>query len=281
MNSLELLAATLFSSFVGSMHCVGMCSPFAMLAVGTNKSLGRAAKAARLGAYHFGRLSTYLVMGGTVAILTLPFRQLSLRGSDSAWVSWMIGMVLIGIGTSRLISTLWGNNQAVGHSTWIEKWTRGVISLRRKYSGGPAWIASFLWGFTTTFLPCGWLYLFVLAAAAAPNTGMVFGTMIAFWVGTLPLLSISAWSIQCLQARWQKLSQSIASVCILLFGAYTIVQRGQVDLMPVAHAASNRTSMELIRTAINLELPCCVGTRQVEPMESHEKELGGHRARTP
>jgi uncharacterized protein len=260
VNPFELLAATLFSSVVGSLHCVGMCSPFAMLAIGgTTANVNSSQKTLRLASYHLGRLSTYLLMGAVVALISLPMRQLAANHDFSRGIGVAIGAILIGVGTSRLFASLLDRNQSVSHSPFLERWTRGVIGLRKRLSGKSALGSSYFWGFTSTYLPCGWLYLFVLAAAAAPSAWMTLATMVAFWIGTLPLLSVSAWGLSAMSHRWQRASLCVASACIIAFGTYTMVHRTSVHVETIAAGVDHRSSMELIRNAINAKLPCCVG----------------------
>lgn len=258
MNSIELLAATLFSSVVGSLHCVGMCSPFAMLALGSAPaSHSKGQRVARLSSYHLGRLATYLLMGTAVAIFKGTLQAITnSHGISTLWIGWSVGIVMIGIGTTRMVAVTSGQNSPVQHSDWLLRWTRGIVSLRRRYAGGPPWLVAFLWGLSSTFLPCGWLYFFVLAAAAAPSSLMTLATMVAFWIGTLPLLTVAAWSWSSINRRWQLLAQPIAPACIIAFGIYILLHRSDIDLSSLT---ANKPSLEMIRDAMNLHLPCCVG----------------------
>ena len=260
MNAWELLTATLFSSLVGSLHCVGMCSPFAMLAMGQTSG-GRTAvqRAVRLSAYHLGRLATYLLMGILVAAFTLTFQHAAGNFAQSHWIGWGVGMILIVMGMVRLFESIGNATKPVTHSVWVLNWTRSIVAFRKRYASGPAWLSSFLWGFSSTFLPCGWLYIFVLASAAAPSPTMTVAMMVAFWVGTLPLLTAAAWSWSMAGHRWRFLIQPLAAICIVAFGFYTLMHRSQVDLNSIT-ATPSKPSIQQIRDAMNAGLPCCVGT---------------------
>ena len=260
MNALELLAATLFSSLVGSLHCVGMCSPFAMLAMGqTSGERPAVQRAVRLSAYHLGRLATYLLMGMLVAAFTFTFQLAAGDFARSHWIGWSVGMILIVMGMVRLFESIGNATKPVTHSAWVLNWTRSIVALRKRYASGPVWLSSFLWGFSSTFLPCGWLYIFVLASAAAPSPTMTVAMMVAFWVGTLPLLTAAAWSWSMVGPRWRFLIQPLAAICIITFGAYTLMHRSQVDLSSIT-ATPSKPSIQQIRDAMNAGLPCCVGT---------------------
>jgi len=270
MIAFELLGATLFSSIVGSLHCVGMCSPFAMLAMGpTNSQSTRTDRLTRLASYHVGRLTTYLILGGCVALLNSTVVRLSGNASLSQTVGWCVGILMIGLGAMRLVASLTTQNEAVSHSAWTHFWTKQVISMRKYYAGWNVPTAAFSWGLTSTLLPCGWLYFFVLAAAAAPSSAMTIAIMFAFWLGTLPLLSFAAWSWTSMSPRWKGLSQPIAAICIIGFGAYTLMCRSNIDLSSIARpvtssSTASEVTFDMIRKSLQAELPCCIGEREPE-----------------
>lgn len=281
MIAVELLAATLFSSLVGSMHCVGMCTPFAILAMGPSTGVQQN-RFLRMSSYHLGRLATYTLMGIGVAFLSSALQFLAGGNQAIQVVGWGVGITMIILGTLRMFA-IFAWRMPVRHSRWSQRWTATIVKLRRAYSGGPVWLGAFLWGLTSTLLPCGWLYLFVLAAAAAPNAGMTIATMVAFWIGTLPLLSVAAWGWSSISPRWQALTQPFAAGCIISFGAFILVQRSLVDLSPLnrspevlrglpnsdgsvaaIHLPSD-TSLEMVRRALNTTLPCCRGDDDESP----------------
>ena len=260
MNAVELLIATLFSSLVGSMHCVGMCTPFAILAMGTDSDF-KTHRVFRMSSYHFGRLVTYWAMGIGVAVLSSSVRWFGGGNQGLQIVGWGVGLTMIAVGLLRLISTFsW--QVPVRHSRWSLAWSSMIVKLRRSYRGGPVWLSSFLWGLTSTLLPCGWLYLFVLAAAAAPSALMSIAMMTAFWVGTLPLLSVAAWGWSSVSPRWQVFAQPFAAGCIISFGFFILFQRSLVDVSSLAAREqygreSINSSLEMVRSATEVSLPCC------------------------
>lgn len=281
MIAVELLAATLFSSFVGSMHCVGMCTPFAILAMGPSTGVQKY-RWLRMSSYHLGRLATYTLMGIGVAILSSGLQFFAGGKQAVHVVGWGVGIAMIILGTLRMFATFsW--RIPVRHSRWSQRWTAAIVKLRRAYSGGPVWLGAFLWGLTSTLLPCGWLYLFVLAAAATPNAAMTIAMMVAFWIGTLPLLSVAAWGWSSISPRWQVLAQPFAAGCIISFGAFILVQRSLVDLSSMNHSppalrglpdadgslsaarSPSETSLEMVRRALTTTLPCCRGDDDESP----------------
>ena len=171
---------------------------------------------------------------------------------------------MIGMGTMRLVTSFTKQNDAVRHTAWAQVWTKQVISLRKHYARWNLPFAAFSWGLTSTLLPCGWLYFFVLAAAAAPSSSMTLAIMFAFWIGTLPLLSLAAWSWISMSSRWKTLSQPISAICIIGFGFITLMHRMEVDVHSMTETVkkSRQTSnmtLDMIRNSLQAELPCCAG----------------------
>ncbi len=281
MIALELLAATLFSSLVGSMHCVGMCTPFAILAMGQSTPCQKG-RWVRLISYHLGRLTTYLMMALGVVCLSLAFQRMAGGSQTLRMIGWGVGITMIVMGVFRLMATF-SLRLPVKHSRFLNRWTSAVVKLRRSYSKGPVWLGSFLWGLTSTLLPCGWLYVFVLASAAAPNAVMTVAMMTAFWFGTLPLLSVAAWSWSSISPSWQVLAQPFAAGCIISFGAFILVQRSLVDMRPlnapssgllelqqsrgseIATGQSPENSLEMAKRSWESILPWCRGDDARDP----------------
>ncbi|XZE45303.1 sulfite exporter TauE/SafE family protein [Pirellulaceae bacterium SH467] len=320
--SCELLGATAIASLLGSLHCVGMCGPFVLLATAepTTRHASKCLSSPRfrLVAYHFGRLTTYAGMGlvaGMVAT-TIQRSRLAQIAGEFRSLGVAIGLVLIGIGLWRLVAP-WvrfgtvararrGRDRSVDsvksahlmnigeakvgenrlreplHRSWVEHWGRGLRRLRGWFPKSSALGNAYFWGLTSTLLPCGWLYVFVLAALAAPSVAMSVATMAAFWLGTLPLLSLSAWGWQRLGARYQRMSGPVAGLSILLMGGYLVATRSSVRIeswmedqitasglqSPLRasetsgslQGASTETSMEFLRRMtkqLNDGLPCC------------------------
>ena len=229
-----------------------------------------------MSSYHLGRMLTYLLMGIGVASLSSAIQLFAGGNRTLQIIGWGVGVTMIAMGSLRILA-MFSWQRPVKHSQLSQRWSAAIIKLRRMYSGGPIWLGAFLWGLTSTLLPCGWLYLFVLAAAAAPNAAMTIAMMFAFWVGTLPLLSVAAWSWSSSSPRWQVIAQPFAAGCIISFGAFILVQRSLADLRPMSHsptalrgladsdgsAASNRLtseiSLKMVRRALDANLTCCGG----------------------
>jgi len=257
-GAMELLLATSVASMLGSLHCVAMCGPFAILASNSATNPNGRILSNRLMAYHAGRLITYILMG----LIAGTFSSIVLASGVLTSIGLVVGGLLIVMALGRFwillfpesVHAFGSNAETPWHSGWVMTWSKGLARVRRWIPKDPVWLGPLGWGLTTTLLPCGWLYLFVLTAAAAPNLGMAVATMIAFWLGTLPLLSLSTFGWARMGKRWQALSGPVAACCILGMGIYLIVARSPVDLSRLQSTSESTPLVQVANHETNISV---------------------------
>ncbi len=270
---IELLLGVLVSSLIGSVHCVGMCGPFALLAIATDSSSLESNSIRRwrlMIAYHIGRLSTYIFLGVIVGLVGLAADRATHSMGFSNGVARVTGSLMLGLGFLRLVQWISVRHHRVEHSKWMMAWTRGVIAIRKGMRGYSPTASSYAWGLVSTLLPCGWLYVFVLAAGSLGTPTRAVLLMTAFWLGTLPLLSFVAWGVRAMGTRVQFLVQPGVACLLIFFGLYTATGRAQIDLTkvqaPVLQVVEesgdptsvvDRTTIERLNATIRQPLPCC------------------------
>jgi sulfite exporter TauE/SafE len=177
----------------------------------------------------------------------------------------------------------------VQHAGWVARWNQGIIQVRKRWRVRSASGAAFSWGLISTWLPCGWLYVFAIAAAGAGGVAWGMLLMTAFWVGTLPLLSmvpLGAWWItgrvlsdeaateekphvkpigwnarlKSLVTSVQPLVQPAAACILIAFGVLTATNRAEISLANLKAPDSNAAQIapsERLKEAIDQPLPCC------------------------
>lgn len=159
--------------FVGSAHCAGMCGPLALALPHWGRGQGSFLVGRLL--YNFGRIVTYAGLG---AIFGLLGQGVALAGLQR-WVSLTLGaIILIGL----LVAPQFTNRVPVTRGVNWLKSALGTMLQRRVLP------AMFGIGLLNGLLPCGLVYV---ASAAATATGDVLSGMqymIAFGLGTLPML---------------------------------------------------------------------------------------------
>lgn len=160
--------------FLGSFHCLGMCGPIALAVSAKDKS--RYLKNKLI--YNLGRTVTYSGLGGLIGFLGF---SLALAGIQQ-WISISMGVLIVVMAftykrSERIVaqSGLFG---AVGK-------LRNVLGKYLKRGGTSAF---FITGMLNGFLPCGMVYLALIASLAMQSPLYGAAYMFFFGMGTIPML---------------------------------------------------------------------------------------------
>ena len=284
---IELLLAVMTASLFGSLHCVGMCGPFVLIATSSVSSVATLEspkaqgiwggfglpKLLPLVCYHLGRLTTYLILGVLIGSIASASQGLAGRWGIGQAASLIVGTVLLAVGLLRLWKLFRASAQGVRHSKSMALWHRMIAQIRVRIKTKRPTLNAYVWGFLSTWLPCGWLYLFAIASGAAGSIFASMAMMGAFWLGTLPSLSAVAWGGRWLRRIDPKVMQWMASLLLIGFGLWTLSSRAAIDLSGIDLSrfdARGRPSIStqgsgpkpsLDAAAIEslevIELPCC------------------------
>jgi sulfite exporter TauE/SafE len=171
---MALLAAILVASLAGSLHCVAMCGPLVGLHGG--------ARSLRLAMVHaLGRLTTYTALGAAAGLVGRAVEVAGRLAAAQHAASIVAGAAIIG----------WGVHSIAVARGWLSAGSGSAAIFRRGLTQIRGRAASRAWmiGVLTGFLPCGWLWAFVVSAAgtASPATGAA--VMAMFWLGTVPAMT--------------------------------------------------------------------------------------------
>ncbi|MEX1362846.1 MAG: sulfite exporter TauE/SafE family protein [Nannocystaceae bacterium] len=229
------LGAVLLASLLGSVHCVAMCGGFATVAAARGPRWPTVA-------YQAGRLLGYLGLGVAAGAVgaSLDVAGESLVGLQRA-AGWLTGGVLI----AMAIASLWPRRAGAGESlvtlgtaTASSSWLGRGGRVRRWWLG---WlrrgglVGAAAMGLGSALLPCGWLWGYVLVAAATGAAVSGALVMLAFWAGGVPaLLSVGAvagW----LRRRLGPYSPRLVAGLMLLLGVLALA--GKLGPAPAATAA--------------------------------------------
>ena len=216
-----LLLVTAFSlGFLGSPHCAGMCGGIVgLLHSGVVENGGFRHQQILYGlAFNSGRLLSYAIAGMIAATLGSSLIGLIGMESSHAAMQMIAGAFMLALGLS--IAGWWSGLsriESIGFKFWrlLQPVTAKFIPVRSKTQ---ALLLGSLWG----WLPCGLVYsalLLVLASGDAILGGL---TMLAFGLGTLPmlaLLGLSAGKIN--KWRANPRVRSVMGSVIILFGIVT------------------------------------------------------------
>ncbi|MCO6357751.1 sulfite exporter TauE/SafE family protein [Roseivirga pacifica] len=176
-----LLGTAFVFGLLGSLHCLGMCAPL-IWALPQDKAKKSKWWANRL-AYNFGRSITYALLGVTIGLLGQTFALAGLQ----QYMSIIAGAVLLLI---LLFSK--GHvplNIGFGPATKLFAWVRSKMGrLIRGSTAG----SNLMLGLLNGLLPCGLVYM---ALVAALSMGTIVGSgvyMMLFGLGTFPMMIAAA-----------------------------------------------------------------------------------------
>lgn len=251
-DSIPIFFAVLSASLVGSAHCVGMCGPFAVMVMKEGDSKSR--RTLSMGWYHLGRAFTYALIGGAAG---LAGAWLNLGTSFLGWqqtAAWLTGVGMIAFGIFALLRLARLGSVHFQTPAMLQKMARTGF---RKANQLPAAIRPAAIGTVTGFLPCGWLYAFVLLAigTSSPVKGSI--VMMAFWLGTVPALSVIGLGFSRLSESWKNALPFCTAALMILAGISTVSMRAHAQLSTMASPTSTVDSAADIKAVTDQPLPCC------------------------
>lgn len=252
-STIPLLATIFVASIAGSGHCVGMCGPLMLLAVNRNsESKSKPLRSETL--YHLGRLLGYAALGlvaGSLGWMLESGGELAGLQKLAAYLSGA-AMVLFGV------FSLWtlyhkGSIPHLGTAA-VGQYLKRFIKLNQRL---PQSMRPLGIGLITAFLPCGWLYAFLLLAVAArtPVTGSL--VMIAFWLGTIPALSLTGLASRLFPQKWNLLGNTLIAGLLIVSGIFTMSVRAHADMSSLHQHAADVSQAELLQGINDQPLPCC------------------------
>tara|TARA_R110002049_G_scaffold50370_3_gene143018 strand:- start:35670 stop:36449 length:780 start_codon:yes stop_codon:yes gene_type:complete len=255
-----LATAVLTASLLGSMHCVGMCGPLAIWASGAADQQPRTRIWLATGLYHAGRFVTYVIMGAIAGLLgeLVDFSGEAIGIQVAA--ARVVGAAMVVFGVAKLWTVApWrkGKAKEVAPSA-----IGGLLVRLRPYVFRlPLLGRAFATGLLTTFLPCGWLYLFALIAAGTGSVVLGPLVMAAFWLGTVPALTALVAGTRVLSQRFNVMIPVAAALLLVVAGCYTAAGRGfaNIESLSVLQEAVDSSAGDLSDIG-DAPLPCCCET---------------------
>ena len=172
----QIIISGMALGILSSFHCVGMCGPIAFSLplnyLPTHKKL------IGILLYNFGRISTYAMMGLFFGFIG---RQFFLGGLQQ-WFSIILGVIILIL----LISSL--TSKSLFHLHFLENINTKLQSFIGSYIVKKQLYGMYLIGAANGLLPCGMVYFAIAGALAAGSILSGIGFMVAFGLGTLPLM---------------------------------------------------------------------------------------------
>ena len=163
--------------------------------------------------FNIGRLVSFTVLGGFLGLLG-SFFQLSLKTTSFLVIAVSVIMAILGL---QMLGFSWAKKIKFGFPKFLSKFSADEQNFKGKYM-------PFSVGAMTFFLPCGFTLMAQTIALATGNYLTSALMMLAFALGTLPMLSTISFSSIKFQknASFSGTFNLIAGLFILVFGVFNV-----------------------------------------------------------
>ncbi|MFJ3076767.1 sulfite exporter TauE/SafE family protein [Pseudomonas sp. NPDC087029] len=212
---LALLGSALILGLLGGGHCLGMCGGLMGALTLAIPPEQRARRARLLLAYNLGRILSYACAG-----LLLGLAGWAVASSPAALALRVVAALLL-IAMGLYLAGWWSGLtriEALGKGLW--RHIQPVASRLLPVSSLPrALLLGALWG----WLPCGLVYSTLLWAASQGNAGYSAALMLAFGLGTWPVLLATGLAAERVNSLLRRRSVRMAGgLLVILFGLWTM-----------------------------------------------------------
>lgn len=213
-----MLSAALVMGLVGSLHCIGMCGGIVgalVMRLPINHWTGLLPY---LLAYNIGRLSSYIIAGMLAGWLGSQFGGFLPQPQVVGKIIAGLFMIAVGFYVSGWSVFLIQKIEKAGNVLWqyVQPLSKRFFPVSNPFQ---ALGIGLIWG----WLPCGLVYSALALALASPNAFEGGLIMLAFGIGTLPmLLLIGVTAHKLLNFTKLPIIRKIAGSIIILFGLLTL-----------------------------------------------------------
>jgi sulfite exporter TauE/SafE len=196
--------SALLAGLVTSLHCAGMCGPLACSIIPARR--GDADPHTVATVYHLSRLTGYTLLGALVGgVGRVP---LSFIGEGAMrYLPWLLVLFFVAVAV-RFDQRL----------PRIPVLGRVYSSVAARLRGGSRLRAAAVLGVATPLLPCGPLYFLLSLALLSGSAARGAETLLAFGLGTVPLLWIAQANYHLIRVRvgpvWLSRIQTVMALAV-------------------------------------------------------------------
>jgi sulfite exporter TauE/SafE len=247
MSGLQLLPVFLVG-LAGSVHCVGMCGgivgalsaasrpkprPRPVIAIALAQPTATAPAAAqpvaladrlaRVLAYNGGRIGSYMLAGALAGGVAGGAQSLARMAGVQIGFYWLANLMLVALGL--YLMDAWrglARLEAAGQVVWrrVQPLLKPLLPMD---SAAKALALGGLWG----WLPCGMVYSVLLTAMLSGSAASGAAVMLAFGLGTLPmLLSLGLLGARLREALQRRAVRVGCGLLVLAFGLLGLARAG-------------------------------------------------------
>lgn len=164
--------------------------------------------------FHIGRIVSFFFLGGVIGSIGRAF---TLNTSMTFILSLVVGIVMLILGLNLLEIFPWVKKFQLSMPKFIAKHAHGVSKFNHSFT-------PLLLGIATFFLPCGFtqsMQLYTLTTGSFLNGGL---TMLAFALGTLPVLALVSFSSFSIKNSSKKgVFFKSAGLVVILFAIFNLI----------------------------------------------------------
>lgn len=212
--NLEFVAPVVAASLMGSLHCALMCGGLVAI-------LPR--KPGLTPLFHLGRLAAYAALGMAAGSAGSVLDLAGARAGLGRIAALVCGALVLLFGLTALLASqgvrLPGTSLGAG---FTQRLAGFALRVERPVQ------QALLLGVSTAFLPCGWLYAFVLSAAGTASPLAGGAVMVAFFAGTLPSLLGVGFLLPRLVAPLGRHLPVLSALLLVGLGLFSIVHRANL-----------------------------------------------------
>lgn len=256
---IALISSVFVSSLLGSGHCVSMCGPFLFIASGRSPDSDQDESSGhqplvRTTLYNLGRLTVYLVFGVIAGCLGMLMQTSgNLLGLQQTAI-FFSGIVLILMGIFAIMRNFGVRMFRFNAESIMMPFLKSGMRSSKKLRPGAR---AFVIGTLTSLMPCGWLYVYVIAASSTQSIIFAPVVMAIFWLGTMPVMTVFGWTSGAAMGAFRQKAAWVMPVAMVVVGVMSIAFRSPIDMSDFSKPNSVSEISKTIEEVDQDELPCC------------------------
>lgn len=215
--------AVVLASFLGSYHCLVMCGAIATSVNPPGKST---TGLNRPSLYHVGRLTGYLLITAVLLLLGRELLEQTTLKLVALVTTVLISLYIVATGIALIAE----RKLRILPQSILNQLYKAFYRVKAVAHKTPWLPQKFSIGFLNAFIPCGWLYAFVLVAISFDHLAYALIFISLFWLGGLPVF-------YSLPLLLEKISlgrrQLLLGSTLIFFGLFTITVRAMPLLQQV------------------------------------------------
>jgi sulfite exporter TauE/SafE len=190
--------------------------------------------------FHLGRLVSFFILGGVIGLLGSKFQ---LNDNGTFIISFIVAIILIILGLNLLDIFPWAKKLQLTLPSVFSAKIQGLKGLNHT-------LTPVLIGVVTFFLPCGFTQSMQIYTLSTGSFWIGAFTMLAFALGTLPILAILSFSTSGIKNKaWSPVFFKTAGLIVIFFGLFNLYN--SLNIIGIKYGTiSTNTSTSTVETKI-------------------------------